>query len=96
METMENNKVGIRDIFKVFTDFFEQQVEKERENIEKQIAEIQAAEEKGYIENLQKDLENHETLEKKRKRSVKQISKNPISKSEEVKEKHVQDIELEK
>lgn len=96
METMENNKVGIRDIFKAFTEFFKQQVEEERENIEKQVMEIQSAEEKGYIEKLQKDLETHEIEGKKRRKSVKTISKNQVIRTKETQENQIQDIELEK
>lgn len=96
METMEYSKVGIKDIFKGIADFFKQQVEKEKKDIERQIAEIQAAEDNGYIEQLKTEVETHE-IEKKEK--TRNISRKPITKTENIRaakkviEKE-QDIEL--
>lgn len=82
METMEYSKVRIKDIFKGFADFFKQQVETENKDIEKQIAEIQAAEDNGYIEQLKTEVETHE-IEKAKKRT-RNISRKQITKTENI------------
>ena len=96
METMEYSKVGIKDIFKGIADFFKQQVEKEKKDIERQIAEIQAEEDSKNIEQLETEVETHEIGKAKKTRN---ISRKPITKTENIRaaEKVIekeQDIEL--
>ena len=81
METMEYSKVGIKDIFKGIADFFKQQVEKEKKDIERQIAEIQAAEDNGYIEQLKTEVETHEI---KKAKKTGNISRKQITKTENI------------
>ena len=90
METMEYSKVGIKDIFKGIADFFKQQVEKEKKDIERQIAEIQAAEDNGYIEQLQTEVETHEIEKAKKTRN---ISRKQITKTKNVKTMEKENIE---
>lgn len=99
METMEYSKVGLKDIFKSFANFFKQQSNNENTDIERQIAEIKSAEEKGPLEQLEKEINTHE-IEKTKKNKI--LLKNSVSRKKEVKvfenkkmEKE-QDIESEK
>lgn len=97
METMEYSRVRIKDIFGGFADFFKEQVNRENEDIERQIAEIKKSENTARISEIEKMIiPNAKTKREKAQRQVIKTKTVNLEKEEKMQTYKKQEEELEK